>query len=514
MSSGTATPDADAVHAALGRARSARALARAGVVGESLRIADAAVTAARELDASTLAECLVVSAQVLALAGRACDAVAALDEAVPLARRARDAGVLATAALVRFGFGLADGDGLLSALTEPLELLALDEPQRVDLLCAGMHQMALQGGIADAARLLAQAEAVAVARPTARSQALVQAGRAILAGVRGDSPATVRAAAGEALCAAEASGDPTLVVAALHSVFRSTLELGDLAGLECARHRLAAVATESLFPFAIVRVGLLDVSLALARGELDGLEERIAAVEATGRAIGVVSVGGTAGAQRALLALERGQFEAVAMLAAAAADSGAWRAVQAIALAESGRVPEAVELTRQVLCALGDGDGELRGDDRLVAAFLAAEVAVLAGDADLARSAAPHLEFGRGRFAVLAHGTVTLGPVDRLLGLLALTQGDIDTAVADLRAAVALAVQAPLWLARSQLALATALSARGAPGDAAEATRLFDSARLSASSAQTRGSAWLEAQIAARFGRALNLNMRVGETAM
>ena len=76
----------------------------------------------------------------------------------PAARRA-DA-VLATAAIVRFGFGLAEGDGLLAMLTEPLERLALDEPQRVDLLCAAMHQMALTGSVAGAARLLAQAEAV------------------------------------------------------------------------------------------------------------------------------------------------------------------------------------------------------------------------------------------------------------------------------------------------------------------------------------------------------------------
>ena len=160
--------------------------------------------------------------------------------------------------------------------------------------CApAMHQMALQGGTAGAERLLAQAEAVAAARPTVRSQALVQAGRAVLSGVarRCRRPACGRPRR-EALRAAEAVGDPTLVVAALHSVFRSTLELGDLAGLDAARQRLAAVATESLFPFAIVRVGLLDVSLALARGELDGLEERIAAVEATGRAIGVVSWAG------------------------------------------------------------------------------------------------------------------------------------------------------------------------------------------------------------------------------
>ena len=290
------------------------------------------------LDAATLAECLVVSAQVLALAGRACDAVAALDEAVPLARRSGDGGVLATAAIVRFGFGLADGDGLLAVLTEPLELLTLDAPQRVDLLCAGMHQMALQGDVTGAARLLAQAEAVAVARPTARSQALMQAGRAVLAGVRGESPANVRAAADEALRAAETAGDPTLVVAALHSVFRSTLELGDLDGLDAARQRLAAVATESLFPFAVVRVGLLDVSLALARGELDGLDERLAAVEATGtRARGRVGRWDdrcSAWSPRARAGPVRDRGRA----GGGRRGRRGWRAVQAVAVAEAGRV--------------------------------------------------------------------------------------------------------------------------------------------------------------------------------
>jgi hypothetical protein len=487
-----AAPDADAVHAALGRARSARALARAGVVDDSLRFATCAVAAARPLDAATLAECLVVSAQVLALAGRAGEAVAALDEAVPLARRAGAAGVLATAAIVRFGFGLADGDDLLAALTEPLEQLAVDAPERVDLLCAAMHQMTLQGGVAGAARLLAQAEVVAVARPTARSKALVQAGRALLAGVRGENPADVRVAADEALCAAEAACDPTLVVAALHGIFRPALELGDLDGLDAARRRLAEVATESLFPFAVVRVGLLDVSLALARGELAGLDERLTTVEVTGSALGVVSIGGTTGAQRGLLALERGQFELVAALSAAAGDGAGWRAVQAVAIAEIGRVPEAVGLARRVLGVLGDDDAELSDDDRLIAALLAGEVAVIAGDPGLARCAASHLTGARGRFAVSAHATVTLGPVDLMLGRLALVQGDVEAAITSLRDAVALARQAPLWLARCQLALAVALRDRGADADVVEAAGLLERVSAAAEDGQAH---WLRVQL-------------------
>ena len=128
---------------------------------------------------------------------------------------------------------------------------------------------------------------------------------------------------------------------------------------------------------------------------------------------------------------------------------------------------------------------------------------------------AAHLEVGRGRFAVVAHATVTLGPVDRLLGLLALTQGDVDTAVADLRAAVALAAQSPLWLARCQLALATALRTRDAAGRRRPKRRVRStSARLAATSARTRRIGVVPGAVPARRGLALDLNLRVDGTVM
>jgi DNA-binding SARP family transcriptional activator len=493
----TSIAGTDGVNAALGRARSARALARAGVVEESLRMSADAVAAARTLDERTLAHCLVAAAQTSALAGQAGDAVLALDEAVVLARRVQDGQLLATAAIVRFGFGLSDRDDLLALLAEPLELLPLDAPERIELLCAAMHQVALRTSAAAAARLLAQAEALASTVDDRRSQALVLAGRAVLAGVQGTDPGRVRELADDALAAAEASGDPTLVVAALHSAFRSRLEHGDLAGLQAAATKLETVATASLFPFAVVRQGLLDVCLRLARGELSGLEERLCEVEATGRAIGVVSSPSTTRTQRGLLALERGQFAALGRQAAAlAADGPAWRAVVALCLAETGEVTEAVERAGELVDLGVDGFGELSADERGIATMLAAEVAVDGGDADLARRAAACLADRRGRFIVVAHATITLGPTDRLLGLLALTAGDPDGAVADLRAAVTLAAQAPLWRARSEVGLARALRARNGPGDAAEAARLLAGVGASSLADPWRGgSAWLAGQL-------------------
>ena len=149
-----AGPTGDAEHAAIGRARSAQALARAGVVEQSLRVAASAVDQARALDDSTLAECLVVAAQTSALAGRGADAAMALDEAIAVARRSRDGRVLAMAAIARFGFGLGRDDDLVAELMEPLELLDRDAPQRIDLLCAAMHEIGVRGDVPGTARLI------------------------------------------------------------------------------------------------------------------------------------------------------------------------------------------------------------------------------------------------------------------------------------------------------------------------------------------------------------------------
>ena len=228
---------------------------------------------------------------------------------------------------------------------------------------------------------------------------------------------------------------------------------------------MAEVATASLFPFAVVRVGLLDVSGRLARGELAGLEERLAEVEATGAAIGVASSAGTTQTQRGMLALERGQFDVLAALTEVLAADGApgWSAVRALALAESGRCAEAVALATRVLGDLDAPDAIRLGtpDERDVVGMMAAEVAAITGDRRLAALTRTELDGRAGRFAVLIHATLTLGPVDRLRGLAALALGDLDSAVDELRAAVALAAEWPLWRARGEVALATALRTRG-----------------------------------------------------
>ena len=200
--------------------------------------------------------------------------------------------------------------------------------------------------------------------------------------------------------------------------------------------------------------------------------------------------------QGALLALERGRFAELAELTALLATPGTgWAGVRALVLAELGRVDEAVALARPLVMSGCEALATMPHDEREVVAIMVGEVAVLAGDAELATAARILLTPLRGRFATLAHATLTLGPIDRVLGLLDLTTGDAEGAVEELRAAVALADQAPLWRARASLGLAGALRARDEPGDvteaAAPARRTWPSSGLA--DPARGGSAWLAA---------------------
>ena len=131
---------------------------------------------------------------------------------------------------------------------------------------------------------------------------------------------------------------------------------------------------------------------------------------------------------------------------------------------------------------------------------------MIAGDAELARCAASHLTGLGGRFAVIAHATVTLGPVDRMLGLLALTQGDAEAA--DHRPSRRrCSRQAGATVAGSKPARPGHRPARPgrAPDDTAEAACLFDSVRLSATSDPNVGIG-----VVGGAGRAWNVDERPG----
>ncbi len=103
---------------------------------------------------------------------------------------------------------------------------------------------------------------------------------------------------------------------------------------------------------------------------------------------------------------------------------------------------------------------------------LLAEITAALGDAERAAVVLEHLRPYVGRVAVTGLGRAVIGPVSRFVGLAALTAGEVDLAVEQLRDAVALArdFRARVHEARSLDGLAAALERRGRPDDVAEAT--------------------------------------------
>ncbi len=443
-------------------------------------------------------------------------------------RRARDAGVLATAALVRFGFGLADGDGLPSR-SSPSRWSSLGLRRAaagrsaVRRRCTRWRCRAASPG---RNACMTQAEAMAVAhdspvagargagrprRPVGRSRRCRPADGAGDRAARRCAPPT-------------SSGDPTLVVAALHSVFRADprarrpRRAGVRARAPRRRGDRVAVPVRRAAGRSARRVAAPSPAVSSTASRSASQQSRRPAA----RSGWCRSAGTTRLPALPCWRSSEAQFEAVARLAGPPheGEPGVEGGARPSLWPSPGRLTEAVDARPR-----GPGSGRAtamataswRGDDRLVATVLAAEVAVLTGDGELARSAAsaqlatrrdgspwsptppsrsarstgcsaswPYLD-GRHRLAVAA----TSEPPSRSPS------------------------QAPLWRTRSQLGLATALRARGGPGDAAEASRLFDSARLSTSRAQTQGSAWLErGSCIGRLASTLDLNMRVGGTAM
>ena len=304
-----------------------------------------------------------------------------------------------------------------------------------------------------------------------RSHALVLAGRSILAGVRGEpddcSPDARRGGAGRSrgLRRSDARRRRAARRRALDDAGRRSRRASTppRRGWPTSRRRRCSRSPWSAS-------GLLDVAGRLARGELTGLEERLAAVEATGAAIGVASSAGTTQTQRGMLALEHGQFDVLAALTEVLAAGGApgWSAVRALALAESGRCAEAVALATQRARATSTAPDAVRlgtPDERDVVGMMAAEVAAITGDRRLAALARAELDGGAGRFAVLIHAT--LDARARSTGCAGSPPSSSATSTPRSTSCARRspsAAEAPLWRARSEVALATALRARGERG--------------------------------------------------
>jgi hypothetical protein len=168
----------------------------------------------------------------------------------------------------------------------------------------------------------------------------------------------------------------------------------------------------------------------------------------------------------ALLRGIRGQLERISI----------WRAAFTALLSETGHHDEA----RRDLEAwrLEGFPDPLDDSNGVVSLTLLGDASADERQRDSAAEVLRRLERYAGENAAPAYGAVCLGPVERVLGRLALTLGRTDEAVVRLRAAERACERqgARPWLTRVRVALAEALHSRAKPGDPAAAREVAASA--------------------------------------
>jgi hypothetical protein len=261
----------------------------------------------------------------------------------------------------------------------------------------------------------------------------------------------------------ELVGVPLLELARVDDFDRVVDDLA-VAGRRTGRASSIAQATQWAAMRALMR-GDVDTARTLARHVIDVAEN--APNFAMGWAAQQYVADRAVGRHDALL-------PAVAEFAARHPAVIAWRAAYARALVEAGRADDAQTLLTDIVDHL---PGSPRTWTWVAALVVSAEAAARLGDTSAAAAIEPLLVPYASRLAVIASGTSCEGAVDRYLGLLAATRGDVDRAAARFTAALALEVRAdaPALAMRTRLDFAALLRRRGSRATA-DAARRHDAA--------------------------------------
>lgn len=453
------------------RIHAATSLLAAGA-HDALPIAQAAVELARHHGSREhLARSLVVTAQAMVLTGSG-DPGPLLDEAQRIARTTSDGEVLARAALVKFGRGVAgDRSAALVELAEPLDILPASAPARVELLCASAAIISLTGSGPDAQRLIRAAQREHHEAGTARTEALWLSARAIVSAVDGHSPGEFLADAERSLVLAEASGDPVLLTIAYQAILRLAYATGDLSRVDSLMEPLEAASERALLPFGVVRRHLCEATNALARGELDTVPELILTTREVGRRLRTHAVDTATRSQETLLAFELDELERHGDLLDAVAEQTPH--TSAIAVAALARPHDDRSHERLV-----SGIAHLPRDDSYAAVIaLSALAAGDRRDAFLGQRCVDVLGPLGDLFLVVGFGSLALGPARLHTGVGYLATGDRERARMCLERSIELTVDssAELWTAQAQMWLAEVMIECGGASDVASAMDLVDS---------------------------------------
>ncbi len=239
-----------------GQLRSARALIKAGVIDQAMRVTDDVAAAALAVgDRCSYADALLVRARALELSvATDGDPTSLIDEAQGIARQLRSGPLLARCAMARFSSGVPrDLDRAIVELTEPLDLLPAASPDRVDLLCFAAVAVAFADAPAAAVQLLDAARRSFERSGSRRVELVWFASQSIVGAVQGEDPQQIDKWAMRAFAIASELDDPALSVVAAQAVLRSKYSLGDLSAVDRLLPGLERDSKDAGLSFGIVR---------------------------------------------------------------------------------------------------------------------------------------------------------------------------------------------------------------------------------------------------------------------
>jgi len=267
-------------------------------------------------------------------------------------------------------------------------------------------------------------------------------------------------------------GDPTQIGFAALWRTRASWEAGDLGEVD----RCMAIVNElaGVHPYLRWNAATHLSSRHLLAGRIDEAEKATLDAYRLGEAIGQLDAGAFLAGQIMMVRWDQGRLgELEPMLEGVARDYPglpAFRAVLALAYCETGRPGLARDLFEREAAS---GFAAFRYDPLWLCAFLLlGEVCHQLGDAERAGALYERLAPWRGQLGF--SGVSVFGSVAHYLGQLAATAGRLDVAEADLAEAADVheRLDAPVFLARTRLALARLLARRAGAGDSVRAAAL------------------------------------------
>jgi DNA-binding SARP family transcriptional activator len=440
----------------------ARALLREGAPLAAEPIADAALGSARSHGhRGQLVAALLLAAEIAVSTGsRPIEPL--VDEAQSLARVIGAPELLAQTALARFARGIpSDWKASLVDLTEPLAGLPPAAGVRVELLAAAAALLAFSGEHSATEQLLHAAEDTHRAIGSRHSESVWLATRSIVSDVS-DSRRAI-ADATRAVDLALLTGDPRLVVVAIHAVLKVGWACAALDAVEAVLEPLEEHSRRAGIVFGRVRVHIAAGALALARGDLAAASVEVEATRSVGAQLGGHAAAPAAYWQEIQLALERGESATLlATLRNLPFDprNGVSPIALAAALGDAEDLARLRATYRQVTA----------GDTNALQMALIARAAAEHSDAELAEFCAPALARLGAHVVLHGFGSVVLGPAPLFLGLARAGQGKWHDAAESFTSAAAIAERAGagLWLAEARSWLARA---HAELGDAEQAVR-------------------------------------------